>query len=132
VRKTLILSCLALILFACDSDSTSDAGSDSTIDGPVDLCDPNAFIASGGSGHTCPNVSSRICFPVCDAGGGCTCTATDIGPIWECNNGGPACVPCNTSPYADADCPDADDGGPGDDAGDDASDAGDAGDAASE
>jgi hypothetical protein len=131
VRKISLLSCLPVVLlacvWACDSDSSSDGGSDATTEPNVDLCDPNAFIASGGSGHTCPNVSSRVCFPVCDAGGGCTCTGTDIGPIWECYNP-PACVPCNDSPFADAGCPDAD-AGPvidaSDASSDDASDAGD-------
>ncbi len=48
------------------------------------------------------------------------CTGTDAGPIWECTY--PlACQPCNSSPFADAGCPDAD-AGPVSDASDAASD----------
>ncbi len=129
----------------CSDDTSTDGGADATSEGAVDICDINAFIASGGNGHSCPKASSALCFPVCEAGdpGGCVCTEMAGGPIWVCTNPDDCHVPCsNTSPLNDADCDandggfefDADDGSVTDasDAATDAGDAGDASDAASE
>jgi hypothetical protein len=120
-----MLASETLAVIACNSDSTSDGGGDVTTEPAPDLCDIDYFT---GNGMKCPSASSRVCFPVCDAGGGCVCTATDVGPLWQCTN--PiACQVCNSSPYSDAQCPDASDGGPeidADDAGDASGDAADA------
>jgi len=111
VRKSIIISCLFVTLAfasfsACNSDNTTDAG-DATTEPPPDLCDLNTF---SGNGNACPNASVRVCFPVCDAGGGCVCTKSASGPIWVCTNP-PECQPCNSSPVVDAECPDANEAG---------------------
>ncbi len=122
VKKTIIFLCcvsgVVVLAAACNSDSSSgDGGSDATTEAATDLCDINAF---SGNGNACPHVSTRVCFPVCDAGGGCVCTASGSGPVWQCTN--PVeCTPCNSSPLSPP-CPDA-----GDDAGDAASDSSDDG-----
>ena len=73
---------LLCALCACSSQKASDAGTDAAVDATAELCDLDAFKASGGDGHVCPQVSSRLCFPVCS--GGCKCTSTSNGPRWKC------------------------------------------------
>jgi hypothetical protein len=117
VNKLLFLSAL-LTLGACNGDSSNDGGTDATTELAADLCDINAF---SGNGNACPHVSTRVCFPICEAGGGCTCSGSSSGPVWVCTN--PAeCHPCSNSPLSDAAC-DAGDDAPAE-ASDDASDAG--------
>jgi hypothetical protein len=73
---------LLCTLSGCSSQTASDAGADATADATAELCDLDAFKASGGDGHVCPQVSARLCFPVCS--GGCKCTSTSNGPRWKC------------------------------------------------
>src|ERR1700690_1540057 len=90
---------------ACSNDSSNDGGTDATTEPLTDLCDLGSF---SGNGNACPHASTRVCFPVCDAGGGCVCTGSP--PIWQCTNP-PECIPCNSSPVVDAECPDANEAG---------------------
>lgn len=75
---------LLAALSACNSDSSSDGGSDATVEVLPDLC--STFTAVG---QPCEHVSNQNCFPVCEASdpGGCKCVASDAGPVWECSNG---------------------------------------------
>lgn len=145
VRKPILLFIvLASALVWCSNNSSNDGGVDASGENiGADICDLDAFIQTGGNGHACPKASATLCFPICEAGdpGGCQCKETDAGLLWVCTNP-EDCHPCgNSSPFVDAECPDADDDAEIDDAGDaeavDASDAGagdasDAGDAATD
>ena len=123
--KKLLFLC-ALVLGACNGDSNGDGGSDATTESAVDLCDIDAFLASGGNGNACPHASSRVCFtdPTCEAGNGCTCKDINGSPTWSCYTP-PECTG-GCSLIGDAAC----DAGPdapaeaGDDSSTDASDAG--------
>ena len=124
--KTLLRVLFLSLVAACNSDNSGDGGADATTEPPVDLC--AAFTSAG---ESCPHVSTRNCFPICEASdpGGCKCVASDAGPIWECSTGGCSIGCLNSSPLCDAG-----DGGDGsgpeastdasDDTADDVSDAG--------
>ena len=120
--KKLFLMCALITIGACNGDSSNDGGTDATTEPAPDLCDINAFT---GNGNACPRVSTRVCFPVCEAGGGCTCSSSASGPTWVCTNP-PECHPCSNSPLQDA-LPPCDDGGEPEAGDDSATDAGDAG-----
>lgn len=120
--KKLLFYC-ALLIGACNGDSSNDGGADATTEPAVDLCDINAF---SGNGNACPHVSTRVCFPVCEAGGGCTCSSSSSGPVWVCTNPAECHPPCSNSPFSDAGPCDAGADAPAE-ATDDAGDAGDAG-----
>jgi hypothetical protein len=115
----LILGLFPMWVWSCNSGGNGDAGLDVTEEPVTDIC-----LAFSEPGNACPHASTVVCFPVCDAGGGCQCKGNP--PIWECTTP-PECIdPCgNTSPLNDADCPDVSEGGEPDasDAGEDASDA---------
>lgn len=84
MRSAVFFGLVSVVLaIACSSKSGSDAGADAQADATADLCDLDAFKASGGDGHACPQVTSRVCFPIC-ANGGCRCIATANGPRWKC------------------------------------------------
>jgi hypothetical protein len=103
---------------ACNSDSSNDGGIDATSEGPLDIC--GEFT---GVGLSCPHLSTVICFPVCEAVGGCQCKSGEAGPTWECTTPPECFDPCgNTSPENDASC-DASDGATFEDAGDAMADA---------
>jgi hypothetical protein len=81
VRNTILLfSILALAGCSTTDDTPTDASTNK--DGSIDICDLDAF---SGNGNACPAVSSRLCFPLCDAGG-CRCSQGASGPVWKCVN----------------------------------------------
>ncbi len=92
---------------ACNSDSSSGDAGDATTEPPIDICTTFTFV-----GDHCAHASTAIvCFPVCEAGGGCSCKATDAGPEWECFTPPECTSPCgNTSPLVDSGDCDASDG----------------------
>jgi hypothetical protein len=89
VKKLLFLC--ALTLGACNSDSSNDGGTDATTEQAPDLCDVDAFLASGGNGNACPHASTRVCFqdPSCEASTGCVCKGST--PTWSCFPTPPEC-----------------------------------------
>lgn len=75
-----------IFLAACSTSSTTDAGPEAGVDSGLDLCDLDAFLDGGGSGHTCPMVSTRLCFhnmTDCPKQG-CQCVSTPMGRQWKC------------------------------------------------
>ncbi len=78
----LIIALFVAAAVQCASTPAAPAVDAAAGDGAVDLCDLNAYT---GNGKTCPYVSSRVCFKLCEAGG-CRCVASGSGPVWNCVN----------------------------------------------
>ncbi|HEX7601078.1 MAG TPA: hypothetical protein VF316_05710 [Polyangiaceae bacterium] len=98
-HRILFLLVLPLGLFGlgCSTDdSAQDGGADGAHDGPIDLCDVDAF---SGSGNACAHLSDRVCFPQCTTGG-CKCAQGATGPVWKCTSDF-SCVP-DSGPLDDA------------------------------
>lgn len=105
---------IALVVGAlhCTSDD-STGPTDAGLDGGVDICDIDAYT---GVGKPCPQVSGRLCFKYCDAGG-VKCVQGASGPVWK-NFDDFSCIP-ESGPLDDTGAGDA---APPDDAGSDAPD----------
>ena len=76
---------LFFFLFGCSTGSDTDGGADAPAEAAKDICDLDAFFASGGHDGGCSIPSTRMCFqPVKCPGTFCQCLDTSSGPRWRC------------------------------------------------